>query len=150
MENTCFLAIHSRPGFVWSTIVIYVLPMIIISIIYIKLTRFMQRPSITTSVHAKRDLVVVRRIVLVVGLLMLIGAPSVVLKLMLPFTNVGKPLFYRIQNMIIVTAMIALSLMVVYVTPQVKEILVRIRKRTKVKLVCMQQQCVLADKTIKS
>ncbi|CAF2519243.1 unnamed protein product [Rotaria sp. Silwood2] len=131
-ESICVLAIHSARGFIWSTIVIYGLPMNIISIIYFQLARFMRRPPLPTSARAKRDVIVARRIVLVVFVLILAGAPSVVLELMLPFTDVGKPLFYRISNMTIVIAMIALSCMLVYVTPQVKEILMRIGKQHQV------------------
>ncbi|CAF1316862.1 unnamed protein product [Rotaria sp. Silwood1] len=128
MENICLVAIHSIRGFLWSNMIIYGIPIIVINIIYIQLVRFIHRPSMVASVRAKRDVIVARRIALVVCILTLMVIPSVVLKLMLPFTDVGKPLFYRIQNLVLVTGMIVLSLMLVYVTPQVKEILMRIGK----------------------
>ncbi len=92
----------------------------------------MRRSSIVASTRAKRDVIVVRRIVVVIFILMVICIPSVVLELMLPFTDVGKPLFYRISDITMVIVMFVLSLMLVYVTPQVKEILVRIIKRNQV------------------
>ncbi|CAF3759226.1 unnamed protein product [Rotaria sp. Silwood1] len=129
-ENVCFIAIHRARGFIWSNMIIYGISIIVINIIYIRLTHFIRRSSMVTFTRTKRDVIVVRRIALVVGILTLMGIPSVVLKLMLPFTNVGKPLFYRSQNMVIVTAMIVLSFMLVYVTPQVKKVLIRNRKST--------------------
>jgi hypothetical protein len=97
----------------------------IIGTVYLQLVRFMRHSPMVASMRTKRDVVVVRRIVLVVSILMLIGAPSVVMELMLPFTDVGKPLLYRISDLTMVIAMIALSLMLIYVSPQVKEILMR-------------------------
>ncbi len=132
MEHVCLLAINSACGFIWSTIVVFGLPMNIISTVYFQLIRFMRRSSIVASTRAKRDVIVVRRIVVVIFILMVICIPSVVLELMLPFTDVGKPLFYRISDITMVIVMFVLSLMLVYVTPQVKEILVRIIKRNQV------------------
>ncbi|CAF3927748.1 unnamed protein product [Rotaria sp. Silwood1] len=131
MENTCFIAIHCARGFLWSNMIMYGIPVIVINILYIQLVRFMRRPSMIASTRAKRDVIVTRRIELVACVLTLMVIPSVVLKFMLPFTDVGKPLFYRIQNIVLVTAMVMLSLMLVYVTPQVKEVLIRNRKPTK-------------------
>ncbi|CAF2978357.1 unnamed protein product [Rotaria sp. Silwood2] len=106
-ESICVLTIDGARGFIWCTLVIYGLPVITTCIIYLQLTRFMRQSSMNVSVRAKRDAIVVHRIVLVVGILMLIGAPSVVLKLILPFTGLGKSFFYRMSNMTIVIAMIA-------------------------------------------
>ncbi|CAF2990206.1 unnamed protein product, partial [Rotaria sp. Silwood2] len=69
MENVCLLAIHSARGFIWSTLIIYVIPIILINIIYIQLTRFIRRSSMTVSAQAKRDLIVAHRIVLVISIL---------------------------------------------------------------------------------
>jgi hypothetical protein len=124
MENVCLLAISSARGFIWSTITIYGLPMNIIGMIYLQLIRFMRQSSMIASTRAKRDVMVVRRIALVVLILTLMGISSIVLELMLSFTDVGKPLFYRISDITMVIGLIVLSLMLIYVTPQVKEILV--------------------------
>ncbi|CAF1135355.1 unnamed protein product [Rotaria sp. Silwood1] len=148
-ESICVLAIHSARGFIWSTIFIYGLPMNIINTIYFQLARFMRRSPLPTSARTKRDVIVIHRIVLVVIILILMGAPSVVLELMLPFTDVGKPLFYRISNMTIVTAMLALSFMLVYVTPQVTEILMRIGKQHQVIPTYSQPRFGLPSTTIK-
>ncbi|CAF1235911.1 unnamed protein product [Rotaria sp. Silwood1] len=131
-ESICVLTIDGTRGFIWCTLIVYGLPVVITSIIYIQLTRFMHHSSMTVSLRARRDVIVIRRIVLVIIILMLIGAPSVVLKLILPFTDLGKSFFYRMSNMTIVIVMLALSLMLVYVTPQVKEMLMAIGKSNKV------------------
>ncbi|CAF5184684.1 unnamed protein product, partial [Rotaria sp. Silwood1] len=102
-QNVCLLPVHSARGFIWSILIIYGIPIIVINIIYIQLTRFIRRSSKIASTRAKRDVIVVRRIVLVAGILTLMGIPSVILKLMLPFTDVIKPFFYRSQNIVIVT-----------------------------------------------
>ncbi|CAF3508296.1 unnamed protein product [Rotaria sp. Silwood1] len=86
-QNVCLLPVHSARGFIWSILIIYGIPIIVINIIYIQLTRFIRRSSKIASTRAKRDVIVVRRIVLVAGILTLMGIPSVILKLMLPFTD---------------------------------------------------------------
>ncbi len=108
------------------------LTMNVISMVYFQLIRFMRRSLMVASTQSKRDVILVRRILSVVFILMVIGIPSIVLELMLPFTDVGKPLFYRISDITMVIAMFVLSFMLVYITPQVKEILVRIIKRNQI------------------
>lgn len=132
VENVCLVTINTPRGLIWLTIIIYGLPMNIIGTIYLQLMLFMRQSSGMASVRTKRDVVVVRRIVLVVSVLMLIGAPTVIMEIMLPFTNVGKPLFYRISDLTMVTAMLALSFLLIYVTPQIKEILMHIKNQNQV------------------
>ncbi|CAF1498348.1 unnamed protein product [Rotaria sordida] len=100
----------------------------------------------TVSARAKRDVIVVRRIILVVCILTLMVIPSVVLKLMLPFTDIGKPLFYRIQNITLMTGLIILCFMLVYVTPQVK-VLIGIQTSTTVTSNNVQQHHILSTKS---
>ncbi|CAF1314691.1 unnamed protein product [Rotaria sordida] len=146
MENVCLLPIHSTRGLVFSNLIIYGIPIIIINIIYIQLTCFIRRSSKVVSARAKRDVIVVRRIILVVCILILMVVPYVVLKLMLPFTDVGKPLFYRIQNITTMTGLIILSFMLVYVTPQLK-VLIALQKSTTVTSTSAQQHCILFTKS---
>ncbi|CAF2573361.1 unnamed protein product [Rotaria sp. Silwood2] len=145
-ENTCLIAIHSARGLIWSNAIVYGIPVIFITIIYIQLTRFIRQSSKIASTRAKRDVIVIRRIMLVVCILMLMGIPSMVLRLMLPFTDVGKPLFYRIQNMAIVAGSTVLSFMLVYVTPQVK-VLIGIEKTITVTPTNTQEHCLLSTKS---
>jgi hypothetical protein len=129
MKNTCFVAVHNIRGLIWCTVAIYGVPMSIISIVYLQLMRFMRRSSVFVSVRTKCDVVIVRRIVLVVFILMFIGVLTIVLGIMLPFTDVGKSLFYHISNITVVISSIALSVMLIYVSPKAKEILMRIGKQ---------------------
>ncbi|CAF1323742.1 unnamed protein product [Rotaria sordida] len=112
----------------------------------LQLTCFIRRSSKVVSARAKRDVIVVRRIILVVCILILMVVPYVVLKLMLPFTDVGKPLFYRIQNITTMTGLIILSFMLVYVTPQLK-VLIALQKSTTVTSTSAQQHCILFTKS---
>jgi len=92
----------------------------------------MRQSSMVASTQAKRDMIVVRRIVIVVFILMVAGIPCIALELMSPFTDVTIPFFYRITTITVDIGMFVLSLMLVYVTPQLKEILCRIVKRDQV------------------
>ncbi|CAF3065600.1 unnamed protein product [Rotaria socialis] len=137
-ENICLFDVDDARAYRWSTIIIYYLPMIFIGIIYFKVVRYMHRSVLTTSVRSKLDLIVARRIVRAVRVLILVSAPTVVMEVMLPSTDTLKPLFYRILNATLVMIMVALSLMLVYVTPQLKQILARFAKRNRVSSVYLK------------
>ncbi|CAF1262649.1 unnamed protein product [Rotaria sp. Silwood1] len=126
MENTCFLVIYSARGFILCTIIMNCIPVIIMNILYLQLKRFIRRTTTTISARSKRDLIV----------------------LMLIFTDVGKPIFYRLQYVIAVIVMIVLSFLFVLVTPQAKAALVCFHKPNKVTSL-YEQQCVSASKAIK-
>lgn len=121
-ENVCLLVLSSPRGIIWTMIIVYGLPMTLIISIYVYLIRAVGQLSTQRSINIKQDLRVVRRIVLVIVILTLICAPSIILELLLPFTHFGlSSYFFRISNITMVIAMLLLSLMLAYVTPQVKE-----------------------------
>ena len=74
-ENVCLLVLHSPRGLIWTTLVIFGLPMAIIISIYVYLIRAVGRSSIRRASNIKQDLKVVRRIVLVIMVLASICGP---------------------------------------------------------------------------
>lgn len=121
-ENVCLLVLFSPRGLIWTTLIVYGIPMAVIVTIYIYLMRAVGRSSVRRSSNIKPDGGVIRRIVLVIIILTLICVPPIILQLILPFTHLGQPsFFFRISNMTMVIAMLVLTFMIIYVTPQVKE-----------------------------
>ena len=121
-ENVCLLVLHSPRGFVWTTLIVFGLPMTIIISIYVYLIRAVGQSSIWRASNIKQDLKVVRRIVLIIIVLASICGPSVILELLLPLTHFGFPsCFFRVSNLTMVLAMLLLSLMLIHATPQVKD-----------------------------
>jgi hypothetical protein len=131
-DNVCFVATTSARGLVWATVSIYVLPMNIINNVYMRVTRYLHKAPLTVSTRAKRDVIVIRRIVLIVLTLFIIGTPTMITLLMLPFTKIVEPLFYRITVMTMALSMSTLSLTLVYTSPQLKHIIKQSLKKNQV------------------
>jgi hypothetical protein len=131
-DNACFISTTSVPGIIWATISIYVLPMSIINNIYMKVTRYLRKAPSIVSTRAKRDVIVIRRIVIVILTLFVIGSPTIVSIIMLPFTKVGESFFYRITIMTMALSMSTLSLILVYTSPQLKLIIMKSFKKNQV------------------
>jgi hypothetical protein len=131
-ENVCLVTTKSARGLIWCTVVIYGIPMIIINSVYFKMTQYLRQVPVLVSIRAKRDVLVIRRIVLILIMLLIIGAPTVISMLMLPFTKVGEPLFYRISSMTMGVSISTLSLTLIYTSPQLKDIIIHSIKKNQV------------------
>src|SRR5438132_11160 len=64
-ENVCLLTTKNARGLIWNTISIYVLPMVVINNAYLKMTRYLRQAPLIVSIRAKRDVLVIRRMILI-------------------------------------------------------------------------------------
>jgi hypothetical protein len=82
-------------------IVAYENSLILLLLIYLRITIFLHRQTsnqtLVVKQHQQRDLLVVRRILLTVGLLMVFGILAVILLIMLYITGEENPLIFRIE-----------------------------------------------------
>ena len=106
--------------------------MIVINNVYLKMTRYLCQVPLKVSTRTKRDLLVIRHMVLILILLFIIGGPTIILMLMQPFTKVGEPLFYRISIMTMAISINTLSLALIYTSPQLKHIIIQSIKKNQV------------------
>ena len=53
----------------------------------------------------------------------MIGTPRIISMLILPFTKIGEPLFYRISSVTMALEIATLSLTLVYASPQMKNLI---------------------------
>ena len=139
-ENVCLLTTKNARGLIWGTIGIYTLPMTIITSVYLKMTQYLRQTPIVVSSNAKRDILVIRRIILVLIVLLTIGTPTIILMLMLPFTKIGEPLFYRISSMTMSVSTALLSLILIYTSPRLKDIIIRSNEKNRVVYFVFQYQ----------
>jgi hypothetical protein len=120
----CMVSISIILGFLWSTMVSVGLPLTYLCVIYLRVIRFMRQRSNAVSLVIKRrqqrDLAVMQRIFFIVGALMLVGFPAVV---MFFITGVQPPLLYRLSFAALGVSMAVLSIGMVLITPQLKNIL---------------------------
>ncbi len=102
------------------------------------MTRYLRQVPLIVSARPKRDVLVFRRIVLILIILFIIGASTIVFMLMLSFTQVGEPLFYRISVITMAISISTLSLILIYASPQLKHVIMQSTKKNPVPHVGIQ------------
>ncbi|CAF0728471.1 unnamed protein product [Adineta steineri] len=125
-EHYCYAAFMNFRGILWTAFISYVIPASIVFIIYIRITIFIrQQPHNQTQAIQRRqarDLLVIRRILITVGLLITLGFPSVVLVIMGAITGEEYVLSFRITWISLSISMTGLSIAMVLFIPQLKSI----------------------------
>lgn len=126
-EHYCYAAFSNIRGIVWTAAMAYGIPGLCLLIIYIRIIRFLREHSNTQSEAVQRrqtrDLLAIRRILIVVGVLILLGIPSVILVFIAAITGKEHPLSFRITWISLTVSMTGLSLAMIYFVPQLKHIL---------------------------
>ena len=111
----------------WLYFAVYGIPLILLLLIYLRITIYLHQQPTNQSFAVKqrqtRDLLVIRRILIIVGLLTAVGLPSTVLLIMLFITGQENPLFWRITWLSVSLSMFGLSLSIIGFTPQLKRII---------------------------
>jgi len=128
-EYYCSVPFANLRVTLWVIFNIYGIPLLLLLLIYSRITIFLHRQSNNRNLVIKqrqqRDLVVIRRILIHVGLLMVLGIPIIVLLIMFYIADGKFPLFFRIQFFSVSLSLIELSLSVAILTPQLKYIVLK-------------------------
>ncbi len=128
-EYYCHVPFKNLRGSFWILSTLYGIPLSLLSLIYLRITIFLRRQpnqrTFAIKQSQQRDLVVLRRIFIIIGLLMGLGIPSIVLLFMLFITGEEYPLTMRIMWLMLSLSMIVLSLSLTILTPQLKNIILR-------------------------
>jgi hypothetical protein len=105
-------------------------------IIYIHITLFLRQQSSNLALVLKRrqqrDLLAVQRIFINVGLLVILGLPGMTVVIMAFVTGVEYPLGQRILYIGVEISLAILSIEMIFMTPQLKNILVKIWRQNRV------------------
>ncbi|CAF0841220.1 unnamed protein product [Adineta steineri] len=135
-EYFCYVPYTNILGILWVILNAYGNPLLILLFIYLRITIFLRRQSINQALVVKkrqeRDLLVIRRIFITVGLLLTLGIPSVILLLMYLITGEESPLFFRIEWLSVSLSMVGLSVVLVFFTPQLKSIILKKYQRNQI------------------
>ncbi|CAF1370275.1 unnamed protein product [Adineta steineri] len=135
-EYYCYIPYTNIRGILWSILNAYGNPVLILLFIYLRITIFLRRQPINQTLIVKkrqeRDLLVIRRIFITVGLLLTLGLPSLVLLIMLSITGEESLLFFRIEWLSVSLSMVGLSVALVFITPQLKSIILKKYQRNQV------------------
>ncbi|UJR07203.1 hypothetical protein I4U23_011491 [Adineta vaga] len=128
-DHFCCVSFKITRGVLWAVFVCYGLPLIYLSLIYIRITLFIRHQSNIVTIAIKRrqqqHLLAVQRIFINVGLLMTTGLPAMVLLVILFVTGVEHPLLYRILWIGAEVSIALLSIEMLFMTPQLKNIVMK-------------------------
>ncbi|CAF3984499.1 unnamed protein product [Adineta steineri] len=147
--NTTFTNI---PGILSTAVVVYICPFCCIVFIYIHITRFIhQQGNIQTLVikqRQSRDLLIIRRILIIVSLLLILGIPAMTLIFMFIITGEEYPLLARIAFLPVGVSQMGLSIALLFCIPQLKNIVLNLRKTNTVTPVNRAVQGTIQMRTI--
>lgn len=135
-EHYCYITFTNTRSTLWLIIDSYGIPLMLLLLIYLRILIFIHRqPNHQTFViiqRQQRDLCVIQRIFIIVGLLITLGIPTIVLLLMFYITGEKYILFDRIAWFSVSLSMTQLSISLVILTTQLKRIVLEKRQSNRV------------------
>ncbi|CAF0911079.1 unnamed protein product [Adineta steineri] len=127
----CTISFTNIPGVLSSAFVVYLGPFCCLLFIYMHITRFIhQQGNIQTLVIKQRqvrDLLIIRRILIIVSFLLILGMPAFVLVIMFIITGEENPLIVRISYFPVSISQMGLSVALLFSIPQLKNIVLSLR-----------------------
>jgi hypothetical protein len=125
LEYNCWIAFQNIRGLIMVTINIYNNPLSIIFTIYMQIIRYTRRSIPIQSrrlTSNKRDLTVLKRIVILALITVGIGLPTVAIVLIYMITKYVIPFAYHIQGLSISFGVLIGSVSLVFITPQIQQV----------------------------
>jgi hypothetical protein len=139
LESYCHLLSTNIRSMLWMIFICYSLPLTYLMLIYIRITLFIRQQPDNLAVAIKRrqqrDLLAIQRIFINVGLLVVLGVPAVVVVIMALITGIAHPLSYRILMTGFEVSATVLSVEMVFMTPQLKHIVLRRWQQNRVAII---------------
>ena len=128
-EHYCLIPYTNIHGMLWIMFVCYLLPVSSLVIIHIRITIFLRQQSTNLAIAIKqkqqRDLVVIRRIFINIGVLMTTGLPATAIALMAMFGGDELVLGQRITYITVGVSFAVLSIEMLVMTPQLKRLILQ-------------------------
>jgi hypothetical protein len=136
-EYYCYISFVTLRGTLWVAVSVYGIPLMCLLIIYIRILIFIRqqgnrRITMVVKWRQERDLVVIKRIFIPVGILIILAIPTIFLLTMQAITNIQHPLFFRITWFPVTLSMLILSILIILMTPKLKNITMNRWKRNRV------------------
>jgi hypothetical protein len=126
--SSCWLSFKNIRALSIAMAFVYGSPLIIMGLIYASIIRYIRRTAQTQEIRHnanKRDLLVVKRIIILVLIAMGIGIPTAFLLVIYMISNSLTPLAYHIQALSLTAGILFDSIVLGIITPQVRSILKR-------------------------
>ncbi|CAF1399364.1 unnamed protein product [Adineta steineri] len=124
-DHFCLTPFDDRLTAAYTSIITAIIPVIGISIIYIKIIFYIKHHSQAKKrwKHIKRDVLIIRRILFLVIIILQTSSAGIILWILTFFDKRLHPYFYRLLRFIIILCMIICSMALLIVSPQLKRAL---------------------------
>ena len=127
-ESYCLVPYTNLLAECYHIFIIYMIPLICIAVIYIWITTFIRRSSQTATIRLAatqrqrniRDLTVIRRIILLISVLFILRFPTIILTIYAVLNHDAYQYTYSIVGLITSLCMIFIGLMMIHITPQLR------------------------------
>ncbi|CAF1055312.1 unnamed protein product [Adineta steineri] len=123
--NSCWLSFKNIRALSIAMAFVYGSPLIIMGLVYFLIIRHIRRTALTQRIRRnanKRDLLIVKRIILLVLIAMGIGIPTALLLIIYMISHELTSLAYHIQALSLTTGLVVDSIALAVITPQVRNI----------------------------
>ncbi|CAF1461193.1 unnamed protein product [Adineta ricciae] len=127
MEYNCWISFEDVRGLLILIVIIYGVSTSMISSIYMFIIRYVHRTS-NVQQHQrrqssdKRDLLILKRLVILVTVVVTLGFPTVLVIFVYVFTGYVLPLAYHVQGVSLSVGAFVTSVSLIFITPQLLEI----------------------------
>ncbi|CAF1302057.1 unnamed protein product [Adineta steineri] len=132
----CYPTFTNIPSFLSAAVIVYVCPFYCILFIYIYITRFIRQqgniPTLVIKQRQARDLLIMRRILIIVSLLLVLGIPAMTVIFMFIITGEENPLLARISLFPGSVSGAGLSVALLFCIRQLKNIVLNLRRTSTV------------------
>ncbi|CAF1412856.1 unnamed protein product [Adineta ricciae] len=122
----CYIQFTNFRATMWSAFSAYGIPIVCLLMIYTRITLFIRNHSVRQTNIAiqrqNRDLAAMQRIIVNVGILLTLGLPTLILLFVLLITRFEHPLLHRTMWLDVEVSMAILSVGMIWMTPQLKDI----------------------------
>jgi hypothetical protein len=123
--SSCWLSFKNIRALSIAMAFVYGSPLIMMSLIYVCIIRYIRQTVHTEQIRHnanKRDLIVVKRIILLVLIAMGIGIPTACILIIYMITNYLTSLAYHIQGLSLTTGLVVQSIVLAFISPQIREV----------------------------
>ncbi len=133
----CLILYPNFLGLLITTLIIFYFPIITIGSIYFYIIYYMRQIK-TSSIQrnrqrsTERDIIVLHRIVILVGMLLILSIPAILLWLGYIITGYFYPFSYHLQWLTFAFSLSILSIVSIFLTPQLQELLFKSNRSTKI------------------
>ncbi|CAF1256801.1 unnamed protein product [Didymodactylos carnosus] len=119
-EFYCQVIYSNLVGALYLGLLLYQIPMASMGSMYVWIARFIRQSARTARQQQKRDLIIIKRMFTVVGVLTLMGVPPIVFFMIWLITGHVFSISYAIQWMTFSITLILINIVLIGLTPQLK------------------------------